>query len=203
MSSVQLLRQLNSGLRALFFDTPPPRSRITHRPSHGTFFFSPTDRVSLPSTFMTQRTEPDDKNSSGVASSSPLSDYEYWVFAEVALCGYMQQGKKKTFGRLGKGDAGVFWAVLSLRMRSTLHVVKLCTCPRMVGYELVFCCQFMPACFSSISRKMLSNLLAFLYSIRICFFFLSQCPCLQSSSLVGRPNEWARNRWKEYSCLLL
>lgn len=35
------------------------------------------------------------------------------------------------------------------------------------------------------------------------FFFLSQCPCLQSSSLVGRPNEWARTRWKEYSCLLL
>lgn len=82
------------GAQSLVFQ-PPPQSRITHRPSHGTFFFPPTDRVSLPSTFMTQRTEPDDKNSSGVASSSPLSDYEYWVFAEVALCGYMQQGKKK------------------------------------------------------------------------------------------------------------
>lgn len=59
---------------------------------------------------MTQRTEPDDKNSSGVASSSPLSDYEYWVFAEVALCGYMQQGKKKKkdIWTVGKGDAGVF-----------------------------------------------------------------------------------------------
>lgn len=81
--------------------------------------------------------------------------------------------KKKDIWTVGKGDAGVFWAVLSLRMRSALHVVKLCTCPRMVRYELVFCCQFMPACISSISQKMLSNSLAFLYSIRIFFSSLN------------------------------
>lgn len=134
---------------------------------------------------------------SGVIYFSLLSDYEYWVFSEVALWNCCDPLLPYSGMRRQKTAMSVVWH--SIR-KEVLWVIKFsvslyeqyfqyelgkhcmswnCTCPRMIEYELVFYC-FMPAWFLQFNQekhvKKRKNVGLSVSSIRI---FLSQCLCLQ------------------------
>lgn len=101
-----------------------------------------------------------------------LSEYEYWVFSQVALRG---------FGR----EKGELCEQYFLSEAETERCMSFyCTCLWMVQSELVFRCKCLPVLFltGGIRRS------AFLETYQD---ILSQRRCLQNDSLRRRPNEWA------------
>lgn len=129
-----------------------------------------------------------------------LSEYEYWVFSEVALlnccdpvCPTARWWRRKLHLLVERRFCGLWRGTVLWQQRSQCGLGKTTACRETAlvieWFKMSLCstvCLCLPVFYSLIEKCF--KMLAFLYSIRI----FSQCPCLQKKSFWSRPNEWAK-----------
>lgn len=122
-----------------------------------------------------------------------LSEYEYWVFSEVALWNCCDPVCPTTSLTSWKEVLWTLtWRCSLAAALSQCGLGKNTACPEtalvLEWFNMRLCsvCLCLPVFYSLIEKCF--KMLAFLYSIRI----FSQCPCLQKKSFWSRPNEWAK-----------